>query len=131
VPMDFKRNGGKGLTSPTNWWKSTLENDWEDVTRRMYSYKISLEGNLQESMGKTSSTYKTVFFITYFSANDCAYFPYGTKGPSYIARRVNPKLQNWINWKNRSLRGSGRTNYGIVAMDFPSRYLTGQILQNN
>ena len=131
VPLDFKNNGGKGLKWWTNWRTSTLENDWEDVTRRMYYYKISLEGNLQESMGKTSSTYKTVFFITYFSANDCAFFPYGTKGPSYIARRVNPNLQNWIYWKNRSLRGSGRTNYGIVAMDFPSRYLTGQILQNN
>ena len=124
VLLDWHRNGRIGLIKKPdyveNWWDNIVHFHWPFWYVKPEYFK-ELENNIDHSQSQYDSKH---LFVSWLSANDCKKTLL-IWGPRKCAKNVNPKIHGHL------IAKKGQGNYGVVIMDFPTKYLIKTIVENN
>ena len=124
VLLDWHRNGGLGLRKKSdyveNWWDNIVFWSWF-VWYVKAEYFEELRNNIDYSQSQYDNKH---LFVSWLSANDCKKTLLNW-GPRKCAKNVNPEIHDHL------IKKKGEGNYGVVVMDFPTKYLIKTIVENN
>ena len=94
---------GGFLTNKEDDWRSSENEKWNKV-----------QAHLEEARGRHRSDQLYITFTSFTS---------GIEAPRELARRMNPKLQNYVSGK--------RERMGIIASDYPGPQLISDVIETN
>ena len=124
VLLDWHRQGGLGLRKE----KGYVENWWDDIVYFYWfvwyvkdEYFKELKDNINYSQSKYDANH---LFVSWLSANDCKKTLLNW-GPRKCATNIHPEIHAHL------LEKKGQGNYGVIVMDFPTKYLIKTIVTNN
>lgn len=124
VLLDWMRNGALGIGKRRDYVHNTWDNivfwDWIYWNVRP-EYFEGLQKNIAYSQSKEDTRY---FFVSWLSANDCKKTLLNW-GPRKCADNVNPEMHDYL------MKQTGKGNYGVIVMDFPTKWMIKTIAENN